>query len=199
MAWNITGKLGKEDQCRKSLSLTPVGVSNTNHKNLATRLVTAKLEDTSIPTSIPTYPIPKLSINSFPARNIPCRKRQCATCPQLSNQSEYYSYQTKKHYTIKDIYSCDTTCAIYLLQCLICSKQYIGETGTTIRNRPIIEMPLELISIDLFTHMSSHMIFKIIIIDKVTNQQARQSKESEYIELLKTKLPFGLNVIKKTS
>jgi len=52
----------------------------------------------------------------------------------------------------------------------------------------------------IYSHVKSHdMVFRIIIIDNVTNQQARKNKESEYIELLRTKLPFGLNVIKKPS
>lgn len=38
--------------------------------------------------------------------------------------------QTKIHYTIEDIYSCDTVCGIYLLECKMCGKQYVGETGT---------------------------------------------------------------------
>ena len=37
--------------------------------------------------------------------------------------------------TINDIFSCDTKHAIYLLQCTICGKQYIGESGTTVRIR----------------------------------------------------------------
>jgi len=72
---------------------------------------------------------------SFPAKNIPCRHEQCATCPQLSSKSHYSSYQTKECFTIPDIFSCDTTAAIYLLECNICNKQYVGETHVTKRNR----------------------------------------------------------------
>ena len=55
--------------------------------------------------------------------------------PNLPKRSRYYSYQTKQYFEIPDIYSCDTTAAIYLSECNICHKQYIGETHVTIRNR----------------------------------------------------------------
>ena len=84
----------------------------------------------------------------------------------------------------------------------MCAKQYIGESGTTIRacmkhhcnaynsnvNRPI------------YQHAKSHGkkldCFSITIIDQVPNIDERKQKEKYYINLLKTKLPFGLNVIK---
>ena len=199
------GIFSKEDQCRRHLSLTSVRVCYTNHKNLAQRLVRAKLDYTDATTTIVTYPTPKLPIKSFPARNIPCRHEQCATCPQLSNHSQYYSYQTKRHYTIKDIYSCNTTCAIYLLQCTICCKQYIGETGTTIRKRMTHHRNATNANLNrpIYSHVKSHSkdftIFKITIIDRIMDQHSRRNKEMEYVEILRTKVPFGLNVIKKTS
>ena len=103
-------------------------------KNLAQLLVKAKLNE-NITTDLPTYPLSTFRLTSFPAKNMPCRNQQCGTCPQLTNRSHYYSYQTKHHYKIPDIYSCDTNAAIYLLQCQICHKQYLGETHVTIRNR----------------------------------------------------------------
>ena len=63
------------------------------------------------------------------------RDQFCDTCNQLSIQSHYYSFQTKTCYEIKEIYSCNTTGAIYLLDCNYCGKQYIRETGTSIRAR----------------------------------------------------------------
>ena len=56
----------------------------------------------------------------------------------------------------------------------------------------------------IYSHIKSHghnkdfTIFTITINDCLTDQFARKTKETEYIELLKTKLPFGLNV-KKTN
>ena len=69
---------------------------------------------------------------SLPAKNIKCRNTTCATCSILTNRSHFTSFQKKTYHTIDNIYSCDTKNAIYLLDCSICQKQYIGETGTTV-------------------------------------------------------------------
>ena len=88
------------------------------------------------------FPLPENSIKpivrrppSLPAKTISCRVTNCASCLILTNKSHFISYQMKNCYELESIYSCDTTNAIYLLECSICQKQYVGETGTTIRIR----------------------------------------------------------------
>ena len=94
----------------------------------------AKLNHT-VQIDLPYHSAPTIQPISFPAKNIKCRNQQCGSCPQLSEKSHFSSYQTKHYFTINDIYSCDTTNCIYLLECKLCNKQYIGETHTTIRSR----------------------------------------------------------------
>ena len=112
----------------------PPNITYKHSPNLSQLLVRAKLNE-NIPTNLPTNQPPSIPTISFPAKSIKCRNSQCGTCQQLTSRSHYSSYQTKQYYSIPDIFSCDTTHAIYLLDCSICSKQYIGETRTTIRNR----------------------------------------------------------------
>jgi len=51
----------------------------------------------------------------------------------------------------------------------------------------------------IYAHLQSHHIdfssFKLTIIDQIFDLQERKQKEQSYIELLKTKVHFGLNVI----
>ena len=133
---------------------------------------------------------------SLPARNIKCRTTNCATCPTLTNKSHFTSYQRKSYHTFDNIYSCDTTNAIYLLECSICQKQYIGETGTTVRIRmrhhrnkftaktdlPIYRHPL--------IHNKDFSIYKLTIIDKHDDRSTRKKNEMDWITTLKTKIPF---------
>lgn len=139
----------------------------------------------------------------FPARNIPCRTTNCATCPILTSKSHFTSHQTKSYYKINDIYSCDTKNAIYLMECSICHKQYVGETGTSIRirlrhhrnmysshtNRPIYRHPS--------IHKTDFSVYKLTIIDQESDIYQRKCREAHWIKELKTKIPFGLNVIQK--
>ena len=173
-------------------------------RNLGKILTRAKT-DTTLPipeeVTTPTVQVPR----NFPAKTISCRTTNCATCPMLTNKSHFICYQTKQCYELKNIYSCDINNAIYLLECSICQKQYVGETGTTIRvrmrhhrnmyqsqtNRPIYTHPKK--------HQSDFSIFKLTIIDQVTDRNHRKTKETLWIQELRTKLPFGLNVIQKNN
>jgi len=51
----------------------------------------------------------------------------------------------------------------------------------------------------IYAHFQSHRIefssYKLTIIDQIFDLQERKQKEQSYIKLLKTKTPFGLNVI----
>jgi len=104
--------LASDEQTRKKLLSKPLRVSYKHSKKLSQRLVWAKL-DHEIHTDISILPPPSIEKPNFAARNIPCRNQQCGTCKQLTDRSHYYSFQTKIHYQISDIYSCDTIGAIY--------------------------------------------------------------------------------------
>jgi len=182
----------------------PPHITYKHSPNLSQLLVRAKL-DTSITTTLPTHPPPSISTISFPAKNITCRNTQCGTCQQLTSHSHYSSHQTKQYFTIPDIYSCDTTHAIYLLDCSICGKQYIGETHNTIRNRMKHHRNMSKTALNrpIYAHLQSHqtdfLSFKLTIIDTEKDLILRKNKEQHYIKLLKTKIPFGLNVINPSS
>ena len=136
------------------------------------------------------------------SKSISCKTNNCGSCKILTNKSHVISYQTKHYHEIPDIYSCYTTGAIYLLECY---KQYVGESGTTIRNRlkhhkniyssqtnrPIYQHPK--------THNTDFSIYKLTIIDQESNTNLRKIKETNWIQKLRTKVPFGFNVIQKAN
>ena len=181
----------------------PPQITYRHSPNLAQLLVRAKLHFT-ISTTINSHPVPNIPVINYPAKNIKCRHQQCATCPQLTEKSHYNSFQTKQYYPINQIFSCDTTCAIYLLECQYCSKQYIGETHTTVRSRMKHHRNISKTALNrpiyahLLEHHGSFSIYSITVIDRVQDTLQRKQKEQYYINLLKTKIPFGLNVINKS-
>ena len=180
----------------------PPRITFKHSPNLSQLLVRAKL-DYHTDTELPVYDPPPIPPISYSSKNISCRNEQCGTCPQLSNRSHYWSYQTKHYYNISKIFFCDTTNCIYLLDCNICNKQYVGETHCTIRNRMRHHRNISRSTINrpIYAHLKLHktdfIVFTITIIDQVRDTKSRKEKESMYINRLKTYLPFGLNVIRK--
>ena len=61
--------------------------------------------------------------------------------------------------------------------------------STTATNRPIYA--------HIQYHQAAFSIFSITIIDQVMNLTLTKQKEMHYITILKTQVPFGLNVIVK--
>ena len=192
-------RITSHNELRKTYRETP-RITYKHSPNLSQLLTRAKL-DHDIKNDLPYHPAPTIQSISFPAKNIKCRHQQCGSCPQLSERSHFSSNQTKHYYPIQDIYSCDTTYGIYLLQCKLCNKQYIGETHTTIRSRMKHHRNMSKTATyrPIYAHILNHQkdfnIFTLTIIDRVEDINTRKQKEIYYINLLKTKIPFGLNVI----
>ena len=193
-------KLSNDETTRQHILPRNIRFSHKHSKNLSQRLVRAKL-NYDIHSDIPTYDIPLMLHKKLPAKNIKCRNSQCGTCEILSLQGGYYSHQRKTYHNIPDVFSCDTKGAIYLLECKLCNKQYIGETGTTMRNRIKHHKNASNAHLNrpIYSHVDGHQrdfdIFALTIIDQQIDLKLRKEKEREYILKLKTKVPFGLNVI----
>ena len=171
----------------------------TNIATILTRARTNANLETPADATRPIVPVPQ----KFPAKLIKCRTTNCSTCHILTNRRNFICYQTKHRYEIRETYSCDTNNAIYILECSICNKQYVGETGTSIRVRMRHHRNMNNSNTDrpIYRHTKLHHgdfnIYKLIIIEQVTDKTNRKIKESQWIKELRTKLPFGLNVIQK--
>ena len=60
--------------------------------------------------------------------------------PKLSKISNFTSHHTGKDYKCTNLpkspyLTCEISNSIYLIECTLCGKQYIGETGKPLRNR----------------------------------------------------------------
>ena len=69
-------------------------------RNLVQRLVRTKLTGNT-DTNINKYPSRNITTPTFPAKNVPCRQPPYGVCHQLTLRNNYYSFQTKHCYTIK--------------------------------------------------------------------------------------------------
>lgn len=68
-----------------------------------------------------------------------CKHPLCRTCPFLVLSKEFSSSVTKKNYTMTNLSAekihCHLQNCIYLLTCLRCNIQYVGETARQINER----------------------------------------------------------------
>ena len=72
--------------------------------------------------------------NNLPKGSNPCEKK-CSTCKFMKAVKTFQSHTTKKSYTIQGSYNCKSKSIVYLISCLKCGKQYIGQTGNTLSER----------------------------------------------------------------
>ncbi|KAJ8036310.1 hypothetical protein HOLleu_20245 [Holothuria leucospilota] len=61
--------------------------------------------------------------------------QRCVTCSVLKETSTFQSKSTGQIFQVKGDLTCTTKGVIYLLNCLDCQKQYVGETGSELRIR----------------------------------------------------------------
>ena len=127
-------------------------------------------------------------------------ERNCVTCYVLKETKVFKSETTGVTYKIFNSVTCTSTSVIYLINCLDCKKQYVGETGGELRQRhrghrqefkkghtPLgkhFKGPcnnFELIGISTFPNF---------------NKAQREQKELFWIHQLKTFHPTGINVKK---
>jgi len=186
---------------RKHLYQKLVQHTFVNHRNLKQRLPSNKLA-ISVPTDLQIHPSPIITTRQYPTKNIICRREDCACCSQLKGSARVISYQTQVSFNITNIYACDSVCVIYLLECVHCYKQYVGETSTTLRARMRRHrnMANQATNRPLYHHLKEHKqtfanTYKLSILDRITNTTTRKAKEMWFIQQFKTKIPFGFNVI----
>jgi len=68
-------------------------------------------------------------------RSKPCSSRNCQICPQFLNVTDFIlDHKQNKHYLEHEM-DCNTKDIIYAIQCLGCSKYYVGETSNELRTR----------------------------------------------------------------
>ena len=114
------------------------------------------------------------------------------------------SNDTNKTYKNTNTFTCNTEGVIYLITCLKCHKQYVGQSGRKAKTRckehvTYIRNNTEATGKHFNERGHTHWEFKFHIIEKVTPNipQMRLAREDYWIQILQSKAPNGLN--KKTS
>lgn len=66
---------------------------------------------------------------------MPCNKPRCKVCPQMTTTQRAASTASNYYVNVKGNFNCDSANVVYLLECTLCGKQYIGQTETPFRLR----------------------------------------------------------------
>jgi len=158
-----------------------------NHKNLRRILVRSELEKTT---------------KSGAYRG--CGKTNCVTCRiHASDADHFYNQQNKTKYPIKDNIYCNSTNLVYLITCNKCKKQYVGETGRTLRDRlndhrsAIKNKSKTPISVHFNLPNHSVLDLSILPIELIKNtsntSNCRRSREQFWQVKLNSLFPNGIN------
>jgi hypothetical protein len=161
-----------------------------NSQNLTKKLIRNKT--TSTPKAHPAFHFVK------------CPHGKCKACPYISTNADFSSSVTNTKFKVQHNFNCGGSNLVYLITCNKCSKQYVGQTGRSLRRR--ISDHLSCIrtkrSTPIGTHFNliDHNItdFKIQPIESISqlsinDLNVRLKRESFWQFTLHTNYPYGLN------
>ena len=144
-----------------------------------------------------------------PGKCKPClANSRTLCCKQVKNTTSFMSQQTKKTYTIYYEVNCTSMFIIYLMECTLCNKQYVGkaETSFNVRlnnHRKDVNKPNAILACKHFQqrdhNFNQHA--KFVIIDQLKNLQKPKEilrqrlidRENFWIKTLDTLHPKGFN------
>ena len=172
----------RDDSLERVLGKEPL-MAKKRGKNVADRLVRAKLRDEPEPPVTAENDQPKPTFNIVPQSH-KCGHTQCALCAVITESCAIRSTTTKTSHAIKKRLNCASTAVVYVITCAIpgCHKQYVGQTITTLRNR--------------MCHERNHNPqgqWLVTPVDRELDYRTRLELESDWIRRLKTTGRFGLN------
>ena len=72
----------------------------------------------------------KTKNNHHTGKCVPCNATRCLYCQQLISTTKFKSNQTNKTFKIYHSVNCKSSSIFYLLECYICSIQYVGKSET---------------------------------------------------------------------
>jgi len=155
----------------------------------------------------------KLTLNSIPANNTNvihektiCDHRKCPIPAIFLKKDKFYSTTTKRTYIKHHIGNCTTKNVIYMLTCIICNHQYVGQTKRQLRIR-IGEHLADIrhsrdspVALHFNKELHSVNSLRCEIIESLkgnpeedTSKTLRDRREQFWIHQLQTKYPNGIN------
>lgn len=144
----------------------------------------------------------------------PCGKLNCSMCPLYVQSKSYIQNHRNFTFPLKQALNCSSRNVIYCIQCNSCSKQYVGQTKNSIRER--ISQHRSDLRLNKHTQLTKHfsqcllrrhcsvqpdfidfsvtVLQQLPILDDPDNNRAELLKaESTWMTTLDTTGPFGLN------
>ena len=124
----------------------------------------------------------KFSINEENSGVMRCRCPRCKTCPHIRETTTIKFKNVEQDFKIKTKMSCLSKNLLYSIICRGCYREYIGQTGDSLRNRVTVHRQQinhpELRQIDLSGHLADcakHLTTKF---DIIPFYKIREDKES---------------------
>ena len=145
---------------------------------------------------------PCLTKNYMPIQGTKRCGRNCAMCPFIYNGNVITSRVTGLRHTIKNSFNCTTKNCIYIINCLHCKFQYVGETGDRICDRfadhkydckHAYKRPHPVARhFNTDTHNYIHHL-RICVLEQTNGIKHRKARELFFISQFMTDTPFGIN------
>ena len=136
--------------------------------------------------------------------NYRCPNIRCKACSYITECRSFSSTYNKRKFKLHDRFTCTSCNIIYLVTCSRCNKQYVGETGRSLRDRVTDHVSCIKLQkqtpIGLHFNHAGHSLkdFHILAIEQFTenSESSRRIKESTWQHLLQTAHPRGINNLK---
>lgn len=132
-------------------------------------------------------------------RDQTCGNSRCTVCPRLSHAPFITSRHTKTSFPVNHSLHCRSKGIIYVLECRLCGKQYVGQTERDMRYRfaahrsKLTRAPMSLYSHFIRYHACHSLNVTIYLVEQVADTKDRLQAERHWIGKLATSLPWGLN------
>ena len=125
--------------------------------------------------------------------------KPCITCPRIDSSNIVTSILNIS-YKIQGKFTCHTCNAVYVMECTICHKQYVGETSQTVNAR--FRVHESFIRTKKDNNIAEHFnmedhtptSYTIKIVGQEEDKNRRLHLEESWIHLLDTIKPRGLNL-----
>ena len=122
--------------------------------------------------------------------------KNCVTCEALLETKSFTSKQGATFF-IRNNITCTTRGVIYIMDCLDCGKQYVGETGGELRVRHRgHRQEIRKNNTPLGKHFNSCKHYRLIGIEHIINntKSIREQRELKWIYTLNSLQPEGINL-----
>lgn len=188
--------------------ITAYTVGDSLHRKLVSSLANKPTTDDDLTTNMATDP----SQSTRAATNATegcfrCQGKRCHCCQRIQVATHVVSHSNNNTYKIRGNINCKSTHLIYLIECLLCHKQYVGETSRQLSQR--LSDHISCINTSKNSAIGVHFntpghsakdltITGLECTSKTTNTEYRRIREATWNALLGTCHPLGLNCTPST-